>query len=77
MELTIHQTNKVAAGVAPKNVFEAISIAVQIYEEVSVIIDRLHSTNRATDIYAKIGVELSEYIFNLTHPKPPENNLLS
>ena len=68
MELSFHQTNMIAAGVAPKNVFEAISIAVQIYEEVSVIIDRLHSANHATEIYAKIGVGLSEYLFNLTHP---------
>ena len=71
MELNLQQTQCVAAGLAPKNVIEAVSIAIQVYGGAAGILDdSQYSFIQATEIYAKLGRQLGEHIFDLTHPDP-------
>ncbi len=70
MELSIHQTKNIAAGVAAKSVIEAITIGIQVYDGASAIFDQSQSTVHATQIYSQLGTKLSEHIFNITHPDP-------
>ncbi len=71
MLLAQEQLHMVAAGAATKTVFEALSLAAQIYEGGALIIDvSMSPLIQSTHIYTKLGQQLGEQMFNITHPNP-------
>lgn len=61
----------VYGGDFSKQAIEAIGIAVQIYKGACMILDNnQHGLTEATEIYARLGSQIGEQLFNLMHPNP-------
>ena len=71
MELNEQHIKHVSGGIAAKNIVEALSIAIQVYENGSLVIDASQaSIIDSTDVYVKLGHQIGEQMFNITHPNP-------
>ncbi|MBS0290618.1 MAG: hypothetical protein JSS07_11370 [Proteobacteria bacterium] len=66
----LNQTlSSIAGGNSAVNMVQALSMAIQIYENTSGILTQAQpSIWHSTSCYAKLGRELSEKIFDVTHP---------
>ncbi len=71
MSLTQAELYKISAGIAAKSVVEAITIGMQVYETSALVIDASQSSlYKSTQIYANLGHQLGEHLFNVAYPNP-------
>ncbi len=71
MQLNEQQVKCVSGGIGAKNIIEGLSIAIQIYENGSLLVDASQaSIVDSTEIYVRLGHQIGEQLFNVTHPNP-------
>lgn len=71
MELNEQHIKYVSGGIGAKSIVEAVSIAIQVYENGSLVIDASQaSIIDSTEVYIKLGHQIGEQMFNITHPDP-------
>jgi hypothetical protein len=71
MELQTHELILVSGGNPTAKAIEAITIAAQIYESTSCVLDYSQSSIvQSTETYAIIGRHIGKLMYDVAHPNP-------